>query len=264
VLFLQGCNFSCPGCHNPHTMNLCNDCGDCVDACPLDALSLVAGKIAFEAALCDQCDACLEACPIQANPMVQPYSVEDVLNLIRKNKLFLNGITVSGGEATTQLKFVVALFKAVKQDPGLNDLTCFIDSNGHLGEEGWNRLLPYTDGVMLDIKAFNPGTHLTLTGNTNERSMLSAEIVSGAGKLHELRFLVVPGFTDSESELDQLRAFVLSLGKDITVKLNAFQHHGVKGGALTWPKAGRETIEIVASGLRSAGVSQVVTPEVYV
>jgi len=245
-------------------MNLCNDCGDCIDACHLNALTLVAGKIAFDAALCDQCDACLEACPIHANPMVQSYSVEDVLSLIHKNKPFLNGITVSGGEATTQLKFVVALFKAVKQDPGLSNLTCFIDSNGHLGEEGWNRLLPYTDGVMLDIKAFNPGTHFTLTGNTNERSMRSAEIVHEAGKLHELRFLVVPGFTDSESELDQLRTFVFSLGRDVTVKLNAFQHHGVTGSALTWPKAGREIIEAVALRLRDAGVNQVITPQVYV
>jgi pyruvate-formate lyase-activating enzyme len=27
VLFLQGCNFACPGCHNPYTIGQCNDCG---------------------------------------------------------------------------------------------------------------------------------------------------------------------------------------------------------------------------------------------
>ena len=34
VLFLQGCNFACPGCHNPHTIGLCDHCGDCVPSCP--------------------------------------------------------------------------------------------------------------------------------------------------------------------------------------------------------------------------------------
>ncbi|WP_257979896.1 4Fe-4S cluster-binding domain-containing protein, partial [Aeromonas salmonicida] len=38
VLFLQGCNFRCPGCHNPHTMGLCDHCGDCVATCPSGAL----------------------------------------------------------------------------------------------------------------------------------------------------------------------------------------------------------------------------------
>jgi len=70
VLFLQGCNFACPGCHNPHTIGICDDCGDCIPACPQEALSLAGGRIAFDPTACDQCDACLRACPISANPMV--------------------------------------------------------------------------------------------------------------------------------------------------------------------------------------------------
>lgn len=30
VLFLQGCNFRCVTCHNPHTIGVCSDCGSCV------------------------------------------------------------------------------------------------------------------------------------------------------------------------------------------------------------------------------------------
>jgi YjjW family glycine radical enzyme activase len=264
VIFLQGCNFNCPSCHNPHTIDMCTNCGDCIPACHAKALSMTAGKIVFDPAACDQCDACLQACPINANPMVSTCSVGDILDLARKHRLFLNGITISGGEATTQLKFIACLFKAVKADPELSDLTCFIDSNGHLGEAGWAKVLDHTDSVMLDIKAFEPHTHKFLTGRSNERALRSAQILHQAGKLHELRFLVIPGHTDTPAELEKLCVFVRSLGSDVKVKLNAFQHHGVVGPALDWPKTSKETIEAAALKLHRSGITQVATPIVYV
>ena len=176
VLFLQGCNFNCKACHNPHTIGQCNHCGDCVPVCHVDALSLVDGKIVFDPTDCDQCDACLEICPINANPMVSDYTVADVVALLHKHKPFLNGLTVSGGEPTQQLGFVVDLFTAVRADPGLQDLTCFIDTNGHLGASGWDKLLPVTDGVMLDVKAFDTRLHTSMTGKTNSRCLRSAQI----------------------------------------------------------------------------------------
>lgn len=262
VLFLQGCNFACPGCHNPHTIGICNACGDCIPACPRGALSLAGGRVAFDAGLCDDCDLCLRACPISASPMTQELSVGDVLALLRANRPFLNGLTVSGGEATMQAKFVEALFAAVKADPALAGLSCFIDSNGHLGPKSWQRLLPVTDGLMLDIKAFDPATHLTLTGIGNAKSLASVRIAHAAGKLYELRFLMVPGFTDTEAEIAALIAFAQSLGQ-VRVKLNAFQHHGVQGAARDWPKMPRAGVEAAAARLRAAGVGEVVTPSVW-
>ena len=71
-------------------------------------------------------------------------------------------------------------------------MTCFIDSNGHLGELAWQRVLPVTDGVMLDIKAFDNGTHMALTGRCNRRSLASARSLHAHGKLFELRYLMIP------------------------------------------------------------------------
>lgn len=263
VIFLQGCNFNCINCHNPHTISLCDNCGDCIPACHADALSLVDGKISFAADACDQCDDCIKACPINANPMVQTYSVEDILAIVRKNRLFIDGITMSGGEATTQLKFIIALFKAIKQNPDLCHLTCFIDSNGHLGEASWAKVLPYTDGVLLDIKAFDDETHQFLTGKSNARSRRSAEVLSQAGKLAELRFLVIPRQTDSTNEIGKLQTFAQKLGPNIKIRLNAFQHHGVVGEGLNWPKTPKSTIENIAAQLKKSGISQVKTPDVY-
>ena len=263
VIFLQGCNFDCIACHNPHTIGECNHCGDCVPACHADALSLVDGRIVFNPLTCDQCDDCLEVCPINANPMVRDYDVADILELARRHRPFLTGITVSGGEPTKQLGFVVALFAAIKADEELAGLDCFIDSNGHLGASGWDSLLPVTDGVMLDIKSFDDAAHRELTGKENLKSLRSARLVHEAGKLYELRFLLVPGVTDSDDELDGLVDFVKDLGGDVRVKLNAFQHHGVRPKALEWEKMSKAGVGKAAARLREAGIPDVVTPAVY-
>ncbi len=263
VIFLQGCNFNCAACHNPHTIGQCNHCGDCIPACHVDALSLVDGRIAYDPTACDHCDACLDACPISANPMVREYRVAEILELARQHRPFLTGITVSGGEPTQQLDFVIDLFRAIRSDEELADLTCFIDSNGHLGASGWERVLPVTDGVMLDIKSWDDSTHEALTGKPNDNSLESARIVNAAGKLHEVRFLLIPGRTDSDAELDGLIGFVKELGDDTRVRLNAFQHHGVRGEALGWETMSRAGVDQAAERLRAAGIANVTTPVVY-
>ena len=263
VIFLQGCNFNCAPCHNPHTIGECNHCGECIPACHVDALSLVDGRIAYDPRSCDNCDACLDICPISANPMTREYSVAEILELAREHRPFLTGVTVSGGEPTKQLDFIIELFRAIKSDKELAELSCFIDSNGHLGASDWENVLPVTDGVMLDIKSFDGPTHLALTGMQNGKCLESARFLHAAGKLYELRFLLVPGKTDSDAELDGLIGFVKELGADTRVKLNAFQHHGVKGEALGWEKMTEAGVDRAAERLRAAGIDNIATPAVY-
>ncbi len=263
VLFLQGCNFACVTCHNPHTMALCTHCGDCVPACPTGALTLRDGRVVFDPATCTDCDDCLRACPINANPMVREMSLQEVLAVLRENLAFLDGLTVSGGEATTQLKFLVALFSAIRSAPDLAHLSCLVDSNGHLGPNGWARLLPGADGVMLDIKALDPETHRRLTGQDNARVLASARLLQAAGKLEEIRYLVIPGVTDTEPEIAALGAFLDELGAAPRLRLNAFQAHGVRPPAAGWPTATRAEIDSVASRLSQLGVTHIETPTVY-
>ncbi|MCF5764172.1 YjjW family glycine radical enzyme activase [Aeromonas veronii] len=268
VLFLQGCNFRCPGCHNPHTIGLCDDCGDCIAVCPSGALTLTEGRpgkcsVRWQAALCTDCDACLDACPRSANPKIATMTVTGVLDLLRRYSPLLSGITVSGGEATTQLPFVVALFAAIKAAPDLAHLTCLLDSNGSLAESGWQRLLPVLDGAMLDLKGWRDSVHHSLTGYGRERVLASLQLLARHGKLTELRLLHVPGksdFLDKSGELDaDLAAFLLRLGP-VPIRINGFRHHGVRGEASRWSEATRSELEWLANRLRAAGVGAVTLP----
>ncbi len=265
VLFLQGCNFRCPGCHNPHTIGLCDDCGDCLAVCPSGALTMSEGKVHWQEALCTDCDACLEACPRSANPKTRQMSVAEVLALLRRYGPLLTGVTVSGGEATTQLPFVIALFTAIKAAPDLARLTCLLDSNGSLGKTGWQRLLPVLDGAMIDLKGWRELVHLAMTGRGRERVLASLQLLAQAGKLAEVRLLLVPGrsdFLDATGALQEaLTTFLLSLGP-VPIRLNGFRHHGVRGEALSWPEAGSADLTVLANALKDKGFGAVMLPAI--
>ena len=263
VLFLQGCNFRCPGCHNPHTIGLCDHCGDCVPGCPSGALTLIDGRVRWQASLCTHCDRCLDACPRSASPKTHQMSVAEVLLLLRRYGPLLTGITVSGGEATTQLPFVVALFAAIKAAPDLAHLTCLLDSNGSLGETGWQRLLPVLDGAMIDLKGWRESVHHSLTGQGRERVLASLQLLARAGKLAELRLLQVPGrsdFLDAGGELDAgLAAFLQTLGP-VPIRLNGFRHHGVRGEAMGWQEAAMEELDRLSNALKVKGFGPIALP----
>ena len=263
VLFLQGCNFRCPGCHNPHTIGLCDHCGDCVPGCPSGALTLIDGRVRWQASLCTHCDRCLDACPRSASPKTHQMSVAEVLVLLRRYGPLLTGITVSGGEATTQLPFVVALFAAIKAAPDLAHLSCLLDSNGSLGETGWQRLLPVLDGAMIDLKGWRESVHHSLTGQGRERVLASLQLLARAGKLAELRLLQVPGrsdFLDARGELDAgLAAFLQTLGP-VPIRLNGFRHHGVRGEAMGWQEAAMEELDRLSNALKVKGFGPIALP----
>ncbi len=265
VLFLQGCNFRCPGCHNPHTMGLCDHCGDCAPGCPGGALAMQEGRVSWQAELCTHCDRCLDVCPRHASPKTRQMSVAEVLALLRRYGPLLTGITVSGGEATTQLPFVIALFTAIKAAPDLARLTCLLDSNGSLGKTGWQRLLPVLDGAMIDLKGWRDSVHHSLTGYGRERVLASLQLLAQAGKLAEVRLLQVPGQSDylaADGTLEAgLAAFLRALGP-VPIRLNGFRHHGVRGEALSWPEAGSADLTVLANALKAKGFGAVMLPAI--
>ncbi|OLR19657.1 YjjW family glycine radical enzyme activase [Enterobacter kobei] len=262
ALFLQGCTMRCKNCHNPWTMGRCNHCGECVPHCPHQALSMINGQVAWDAAACQQCDTCLRRCPQQATPMAQRMSVAEVIAQIKKVRAFIGGITVSGGEATTQLPFLLELFAAIKADPALSALSCLVDSNGLLSETGWQKLLPLFDGAMIDLKAWDNDIHRQLTGRDNAQVKQSIRWLAARDKLSELRLLVIPGQSDYLPHIAELSAFIGSLG-NVSVRLNAFHAHGVYGEGAQWRSATPAEVEPLATALRERGVEKVILPALY-
>ncbi|MDX1621092.1 MAG: YjjW family glycine radical enzyme activase [Nitriliruptorales bacterium] len=260
VLFLQGCNFDCLNCHNPHTINACNDCGVCIEVCAPGALQLGVRGMEFTPSLCTGCDECLVACPFDSSPMVVERTVADILAELERAAAFLSGITVSGGEPTQQLDFLLELFRAIKQRGDLSHLTTFVDSNGSLELADWDRLAPWLDGAMLDLKSATPELHEFITGQPNAPVLASIHHLFRLGKLHELRLLAIPGLTDTDEELAAFASTIREIDSGIRLVVNAFRHHGVRASGRRWPEATDETVRSVVDRLRGHGLSNVVGP----
>ena len=229
VVFLQGCNFDCVACHNPYTINVCTDCGECVVSCPSGALALGGdGLMHWDADVCTGCDTCLSVCPYDASPKARSLEVDDVLVGIRRAAPFLSGVTVSGGEATQQAPFVHALFTAIKADPALGRLTCFVDSNGATDPAVWQRLAPVTDGAMIDLKCLDDEIHTSMTGSSNAPVLASIHQLHELGLLYEVRLLLLAGVNDDPALLERTAAWLAAVDPAMRVKVIGFRRHGAR------------------------------------
>lgn len=226
AIFLQGCNMNCLYCHNPETRGKCMHCGACVNSCPTGALSLKGERVSYDCDKCVHCDSCIKVCPNNSSPKTSDMTAEQVWQLVQKQIPFIRGITVSGGECTLYPAFLYELF-TLAQAHGLSTL---IDSNGTLDFEHYPDLLAVTDGVMLDIKAFDPEEHKRVTGLSNELVIKNARYLASKAKLYELRTVVSPGLYNTEQTIIQtadLLSPYLSI-RPIRYKLISYRPMGVR------------------------------------
>jgi len=152
------------------------------------------------------------------------------------------GLTVSGGEPTLQAPFVTELFREVKERWNLHTA---LDSSGFCESSRTEELMRYTDLVLLDLKEMDSSRHQSLTSQSNDRIHRFARYLSEIDKDVWVRFVLVPGLTDSTDNLTRLGAFVEQMAN--IKKLEILPYHRM--GMYKWEKLGLEyTLQDVPEG----------------
>jgi len=177
--------------------------------------------------------ACMFRCQYCHNPDTWtlsngiPVTLERAIEGVRKYahglKLMHGGFTLSGGEPLMQDRFAVRLLSAVKQ-MGVHTA---IETNGYFGERLSDEEFKLIDLVILDMKAFSPEQHERVTGIKDNTEVFDfARRLAGLKRPMWLRYVLVPGLTDVDEEMQQMAEFAASLGVVERVEILPFHQLG--------------------------------------
>lgn len=166
------------------------------------------------------------------SPTATTRSVPSLVDQIAEAAPYISGLTVSGGEATRQPEGLTALLTAVRDDPRTSHLTRFVDSNGDAPQSVWDDLGPVMDAAMVDLKVLDDELHRELARADGDRTRASIQQLADAGKLHEVRLLLIPGLNDDLDLLDRTGDWLSAVDPTMRVRILGFRNHGVRRSAL--------------------------------
>ncbi|ABN51743.1 MAG TPA: pyruvate formate lyase-activating protein [Hungateiclostridium thermocellum] len=158
--------------------------------------------------------------------------IDEMMKYIDYIKVSGGGITVTGGEPVLQADFVAEVFRLAKEQ-GVHTA---LDTNGFADIEKVERLIKYTDLVLLDIKHAREDKHKIITGVSNEKIKRFALYLSDQGVPIWIRYVLVPGYTDDEDDLKMAADFIKKL--KTVEKIEVLPYHNM--GAYKWEKLGQK------------------------
>lgn len=236
TVFFKGCSLKCVWCHNPEGIsfkpqiayyeNKCCGCGECADVCPSGAQKITEAGHVFDRALCVVCGKCSDVCLGSAITFYgNEITVEELLPQLLEDREFYEtssgGVTLSGGECLCQADFCAELLKRLKEQ-GIHTA---VDTCGFVPKESIDKVMPYTDIFLYDIKAINRDVHMKCTGQPNELILENLKYIDSCGKKIEVRIPFVPEYNDSE--IEKIGKFLSGL-KNLT-KVRVLPYHNYAG-----------------------------------
>jgi pyruvate formate lyase activating enzyme len=174
---------------------------------------------------CTACGECAPGCFADARQVVgRRFSAAEVLAQVERDRPFYEssggGVTFSGGEPLAQADFLLALLQACKR-AGLHTA---VDTCGEAPWSVFERLLPWTDVFLYDLKLVDEGRHQKATGVSNRRILANLQRLAGGGARLHLRLPIVPGVNDDEPGVEAAAAWIAGLPPVAQIDLLAFHN----------------------------------------
>lgn len=213
TVFFKGCPLRCVWCHNPEGLSplpqtafyehKCIGCGEC-------------RQEGFTA------ESCLGEAKVSYGKQV---TVEELLPLLLEDRDFYEssdgGVTLSGGECLMQADFCAALLKELKK----HGIHTAVDTCGFVSKAALDKVIPYTDIFLYDVKSYDEDVHIRCTGQSNKAILRNLLYLDSVGKPVEIRIPYVPDHNDGQ--IPQIADLLAPL-KHIT-KIRILPYHNYAG-----------------------------------
>jgi pyruvate formate lyase activating enzyme len=193
TVFLKGCTLRCAWCHNPESI-------DPGLSPQFSEKSKLAGREA---------------------------TAEEVLSEVLKDIEYYNnsggGMTISGGEPLLQADFTAEILKAAKD----KKIHTALDTAANVPWQSFEKVLPFVDLVLLDLKIMDPELHKIYTGSDNKKILDNARKLFETGKEVNIRIPVVGGINDTVPNARLTAEFIKGYQNITEVKLLPYHSLGV-------------------------------------
>ncbi|MBN1822461.1 MAG: glycyl-radical enzyme activating protein [Prolixibacteraceae bacterium] len=201
TIFLKGCPLSCWWCHNPES----------ISAAPQKVKKQLKlnGKVYTE-----------------EETVGKEVGVSEVMQEVARERIVMEesggGVTFSGGEPMLQSDFLLDLLMASKKE----GYHTSVDTSGLARQEDFEKIIPFTDLFLFDLKIMNEELHKKYTGVSNRKILDNLKFLSDNKKTIRIRIPVVKDVNDSEENISQTIFFLKTLKGIEQVDLLPYHHIG--------------------------------------
>lgn len=223
TVFLKGCPLACKWCHNPelissenqimYSVSRCIGCGECVRVCPSGAMSAKGGSILRDESKCQRCYECIAACCTEAlHIAAKSMTAEEVMKIVRKDMGYFQktggGMTLSGGECTSQIEFCNVLVDLAHSE----GIDVAIETAGCCSYDELYSLCRKVNHILYDIKSIDDEIHKKCVGYSNADILSNLEKLAGDAEILpkiQIRLPIIGGINDSDDVIWTTCAFLL-------------------------------------------------------
>lgn len=179
TFFMKGCPLTCWWCHNPEALR----------------------KLPTSEEACSN-----------GSGVERSIGLAEFLREVDKEQIFIDesggGVTFSGGEPLVQIDFVEAALDACRA----RDVHTALDTTGYASREVFERVAGKADLFLFDLKLMDSDAHRQYTGVPNGPIHRNLESLAARGADITIRVPIIPGITDTETNLDAMMEFLIRIG----------------------------------------------------
>ncbi len=181
TVFFKGCPLKCWWCHNP------------------EGIQKGIQRVPMENRAVSEDGSC------QVEEVGKLYTVDQLMVEIEKDVIFFDdsggGVTFSGGEPLLQAGFLKQVLQRCRE----NEIHTAVDTSGFASLKTLRELSEFVDLFLFDLKLIDNERHLLYTGVSNQQILKNLRWLLAEKKRLIIRFPVIPGITDTEENIRDLK-----------------------------------------------------------